>query len=168
MPSPRQYSFRSYCNILRCYSWSIIKVTVQDCQGRMNPTPIQCLTCVVIDIEYLISCALSFWFEWVYLLKRSPLLCLIETLHIAASKIPHNLWTYDETYWFWTACGKNKHVRVCPFLIKSSVLAVYFLSAEHAMWNYFSLTLLFLQLSSLIFPVSLVSESYSLKLQSSL
>lgn len=63
---------------------------------------------------------------WVGIIKKCPMLCLVMllVLHIAI---------FNKS--LWSACGKDKHIEVYPFLIKSSFLCL-LLSFEHAMWNY--------------------------------
>jgi len=54
-------------------------------------------------------------------------LCLVVAIHIAAFNNCHSLGTH-ETSWFWTARGKNGHVRLCPFFILSVSVCFYSLT----------------------------------------
>lgn len=105
--------------------------------GLKNRVPFHCHT------KYFIFCALSSDLREYVCSEYSSVLCL----HIATFDNHHRY----ETYWFWTACGKNEHVRV-----RSKLKALFslsnFLFSLHATWNHFSLTHLSLR------PLSLVSS----------
>lgn len=72
----------------------------------------------------------QFKFEWVCLLRRCSILCLIVhftmPLIIITTFLKHMMFHMFNAYWFWTARGENEHERAYPFLIQSSVFTIYF------------------------------------------